>query len=91
MRDSVAHTDLERYTYDANGNRVSAALNGGTAVVSGYDDQDRMTSNGATVSYSYTGNGERRRRIGGSTPHTLTYDALGNLLRVEFASASAKL
>ncbi len=66
------------YTYDSNGNRLTAPNLTGSAV---YDDQDRLLSYGATT-YTYTANGE----LAGKTLAGLTtqyqYDVLGNLKQV---------
>ncbi len=69
------------YRYDANGNRLDVTTPGG--VVSGvYDTQDRLTSYG-TATYTYTANGERREQVVGIDTTRYTYDALGNLTRVQ--------
>ena len=72
-RDGV---QVEGYTYDDNGNRLTA--NGQTAT---YDDQDRLLTFG-TTSYTHTENGERRTKSQGSSTTTYSHDALGNLTQV---------
>lgn len=74
---------VEHYVYDANGNRLSKVTPSETLSGS-YDAQDRLLSYGPYV-YTYTPNGELRTktdtRNGDLT--TYTYDARGNLIRVE--------
>jgi RHS repeat-associated protein len=67
---AITHT----YSYDANGNRLTA-----NAVTATYDDQDRQTQAG-TATFAYTLNGELQTKVeaGGTTSYA--YDALGNLL-----------
>ena len=69
------------YSYDANGNRVSA-----NAVAATYDGQDRQTQLGATV-YTYTPNGERQTKSAAGIT-TYAYDAIGNLLNVTLPDAT---
>ena len=71
---------VERYTYDANGNRLSAVTAAGTAN-GAYDAQDRLTRYGATT-YSYTAHGELRAKGAAGQTTTYDYDALGNLMSV---------
>ena len=87
VRDSVGHTDIERCTYDPNGNRLTRKVGAGPLVTSTYDAQDRQVSTGG-VTYTYTGQGERRVRGGDGAWQQLQYDALGNLLTVRSASDS---
>jgi RHS repeat-associated protein len=73
-------TLVVRYTYDSNGNRLTAE--GEAGLVEGtYDDQDRvLTYGGAT--YTYTANGElTSKTIAGQTTGYV-YDTLGNLVQV---------
>lgn len=74
-------TVLARYTYDANGNRLSVAQPSGT-LTSHYDAQDRLTKRGGTV-YSYTANGELSGKSEGGNITAYRYDELGNLLQVD--------
>lgn len=68
------------YTYDANGNRLSADGEGGL-VTGTYDNQDRLLTYGAAT-YTYAANGElATKTIGGQTT-TYGYDTLGNLIQV---------
>jgi len=62
------------YTYDSNGNRVSA-----NSVSATYDAQDRLTQLDQT-SYTYTAAGELAFKTTGSAVTTYQYDAAGNLL-----------
>jgi RHS repeat-associated protein len=71
------------YAYDANGNRLSDTVPGGT-VTGTYDDQDRLLTYG-TASYTYTANGDLKSKTDTATGQTTTYtyDALGNLTAVK--------
>jgi len=73
-------TTVATYTYDANGNRLSASGPGGM-VTDSYDAQDRLLQYGATT-YTYTANGELQSKTTGGQTTTYAYDALGNLLAV---------
>ena len=68
--------NIGTYTYDANGNRLSA-----NGVNTSYDDQDRLQTLGS-LSYSYTANGELLSREEGTQTTSYTYDLLGNLKSV---------
>ncbi|HEX7125838.1 MAG TPA: RHS repeat-associated core domain-containing protein [Thermodesulfobacteriota bacterium] len=69
------------YTYDANGNRLSATTPSGTETGT-YDEQDRLLTYGGAT-YTYTANGELRTKTDASGTTTYTYDLLGNLTRVD--------
>lgn len=69
----------ESYTYDANGNRMTASGVGAT-----FDDQDRLLTSGA-IAFTYTANGELRTRAEAGQTTTLSYDAFGNLLDAQLA------
>ena len=58
---SVKQDDVvvEAYTYDDNGNRLSANTKSGS-VIGNYDDQDRLTQYG-NATYTYTDNGSKNR------------------------------
>jgi RHS repeat-associated protein len=79
-------TPAASYTYDLNGNRATKTTSGGTqtAVV---DDQDRLTSY-AGATYQYTAHGDLQRKIVGTDTTEYTYDALGNLTRVELPNGT---
>ncbi|MCB9419049.1 MAG: hypothetical protein H6667_04560 [Ardenticatenaceae bacterium] len=62
------------YSYDANGNRLSA--NGVTAT---FDAQDRLTQAGSTQ-YAYTGAGYLASKTVGTAVTTYQYDEAGNLM-----------
>jgi RHS repeat-associated protein len=66
------------YTYDANGNRLTAPGLTGTPV---YDGQDRLLTYGNT-SYTCTANGELASKSVSGQVSTYVYDALGNLRTV---------
>ncbi len=72
---------VEAYTYDGNGNRLSALTENG--LVSGsYDDQDRLVEYGNNT-YDYTANGELRRKENHGEITQYYYDVLGNLREVQ--------
>ncbi|MBE2224709.1 MAG: hypothetical protein IAF02_24425, partial [Anaerolineae bacterium] len=64
------------FTYDANGNRLSA--NGTNAT---YDAQDRLLQAG-TAQFTYTAAGERATKTVGSAVTSYQHDEAGNLLTV---------
>jgi len=72
------------YTYDGNGNRLSATDANGT-VNGSYDAQDRLTQYG-TATYAYSANGELQSKTVGGQTATYQYDALGNLTAVTLPS-----
>lgn len=69
---------VEAYTYDLNGNRLSAGL-GGAATIATYDAQDRLNQYGAAA-YTYTEAGELATKTTGAQTTTYSYDQVGNLL-----------
>ncbi len=71
---------VEAYTYDDNGNRLTATTAGGDLTAT-YDDRDRLTQQGG-VTYAYTADGELRTRTAGGQTTTYTYDPRGSLLAV---------
>ena len=79
-------TNLESYSYDANGNRSVVTNSAGTIGVGGIvtDNQDRLLTHG-DVTYAYNEDGQLESRT--DTPSgdvwLYTYDALGNLLEVD--------
>jgi RHS repeat-associated protein len=79
----------EIFGYDANGNRDFYDETSAPAPYTGvYDDQDRLLSYGPPAPYTpttftYGPNGEIKTRKQGSTLFLYSYDALGNLIRVE--------
>jgi len=69
--------EVASYTYDPNGNRLTAT---GERPSSGvYDAQDRLLSDG-TSTYTYRGSGELLTKTTGSVVTVYNYDALGNLI-----------
>ncbi|MFC2136432.1 hypothetical protein ACFLTH_17595 [Bacteroidota bacterium] len=70
-------TTISVYDYDANGNRISAAINGVTDTAS-YDAQDRMNVYGNTL-YAYTDKGDLRYKVTGPDTTIYFYDDFGNL------------
>ena len=77
---------VEHYTYDTNGNRLSASTPGGL-VTGVYDPQDRLLHYGATT-YSYTTAGELSTKTTGAQTTSYSYDTLGNLLGVTLPDAT---
>jgi RHS repeat-associated protein len=77
-RDGVTTT----YLYDPNGNRTSVQVGSNAASVATFDDQDRILTSG-TQTFVHTDSGDLKTRIDAEGKQlTLTYDALGNLLKV---------
>ena len=77
-RDGVPVAPSPAYTYDPNGNRLTAPGLVGTPT---YDAQDRLESYGGTT-YEYTPNGELRRKTVGAAVTEYVYDVFGNLRAV---------
>jgi RHS repeat-associated protein len=73
----------EEFTYDANGNRLTAYKAGQGTVTATYDDQDRLLTYGTYV-FTYTGNGEleTKTNTANGDEWLFEYDALGNLVSV---------
>ena len=85
-----AGVQIRRYEYDlgapGNGNRSKEFGTGDVLLTSAaYDAQDRLLSYG-DVSYGYTAAGERLVRRGPLDSVQTIYDALGNLVSVQFSS-----
>ncbi len=78
-------TNLESYSYDANGNR-SAVTNSGGTIGAGEivtDNQDRLLTHGDwTYTYNEDGQMESRTEASSGDIWLYTYDAVGNLLEV---------
>jgi len=78
-------TDYEQLTYDANGNVTNKRLRDGVTVAFGVDDLNRVTSrteNGSLArqyGYDLLSQPTSSSWPGGSSPETMTYDALGRL------------
>lgn len=73
-------TPIASYTYDANGNRLSATIEGAT-IQATYDEQDRLIQYGDT-GYSYTDAGDLASKTTDSQTTSYQYDELGNLMTV---------
>jgi RHS repeat-associated protein len=78
---------VESYSYDDNGNRLSATVDGVTSDGS-HDAQDRLTAYGDD-NYDHSGAGRRTTRTGpGNLVTTYDYDPLGNLRSVTLPDAT---
>jgi len=72
--------EAERYTYDAQGNRLSAVTAGGSASGS-YDAQDRQLAHGPAT-FTHDADGKRVTKTDATGTTTYTYDAQENLVGV---------
>ncbi len=68
---------IESYTYDVNGNRLTAGSTTAT-----YDGQDRLLTSGS-ASFTYTANGDLLTKAQSGQTTTYAYDVLGNLLSAQ--------
>lgn len=68
---------VDAYVYDSNGNRI-----GHNGIAATHDAQDRLLTYGP-AGYTYTPSGDLATRTENGATTAYTYDALGNLLRVE--------
>jgi len=75
---------VEAYTYDDNGNRLSADTTH-SSIKGQYDNQDRLTQYGDNT-YDYTENGELRRKNSNGEMTQYRYDVLGNLQTIQLPS-----
>jgi RHS repeat-associated protein len=78
--------EIERYTYDGNGNRLTKTTPEGTLTAT-YDAQDRLTqlstlNSQLLTTFTYTANGELRTKTVAGQTTTYEYDAPGNLISV---------
>jgi len=80
---SVGGFAVAHWAYDGNSNRVGATTALGT-VTADYDDQDRLLRYG-DATFTYTANGELATRTDLSGTTSYSYDAVGNLRRVELS------
>jgi RHS repeat-associated protein len=86
---TLAGDTVARYRYDPNGNRISFDNPAtGDSASATYDDQDRMLRY-MNTRYEYTAAGELLRTIAGADTTRCTYDALGNLVKVNFDSGDS--
>ncbi len=70
--------ETETYSFDANSNRTSSTVRGGTTAAT-VDTQDRLFTSGDT-SYSYSLNGELQSKTDSGVTTTFDYDVFSNLL-----------
>jgi len=77
---------FESYTYDANGNRLNATVNGVNATGT-YDNQDRLLTYGGAT-YAYNANGDLVSKTQSGQTTTYSYDELGNLTQVVLPNAT---
>ncbi len=71
---------FELYTYDANGNRLSASV-GGASRTATHDAQDRLSTDG-TATYTHLASGYLSRKSTAAGVTQYAYDQAGNLLGV---------
>jgi YD repeat-containing protein len=67
------------YTYDADGNRLTAQSPAVGVKTCVYDEQDRLTSCNNGETYTYTANGELLTKTLSGQTTSYQYDVLGNL------------
>lgn len=72
----------EQYSYDGNGNRLSAVTATHGNVTGSYDEQDRLLQYAGNT-YSYTANGELLSKTSTGATTQYQYDVLGNLRSVQ--------
>ncbi|EDN71249.1 Rhs family protein [Beggiatoa sp. PS] len=72
----------EQYSYDANGNRLTANTATHGTVNGSYDEQDRLLQYGSNT-YTYTANGELLSKTSNGATTQYNYDVLGNLRSVQ--------
>jgi YD repeat-containing protein len=72
-------TVSSRYTYDSNGNRLTASRPDMVSYV--YDAQDRLTQQGNTT-YQYTASGQLQSKTNASGTTTYHYDPAGLLTAI---------
>jgi len=84
---------ISTYTYDLNGNRLSAQRSTSPEPLTTYvyDAQDRLTStqnSALSTQYSYSPNGELQSRTNGSQTTSYVYDVVGNLRHVSLLNGT---
>ncbi len=67
-------TGATTYGYNDEGDQTSVTPAGGTATDLGYDQANRLTSYGTTISYAYDGNGLRTSKTVSGTTSDFVYD-----------------
>ncbi|EDN71518.1 protein containing RHS repeats [Beggiatoa sp. PS] len=77
----------EQYTYDANGNRLTANTTTYGEVNGRYDEQDRLLEYGGNT-YTYTANGELLTKNESGAITEYEYDVLGNLRSVQLPDST---
>lgn len=76
---------ISNYTYDGNGNRLSAP---DLTTTPTYDNQDRLLTYGGTT-YTYTANGELETKNIGGLITKYSYDAPGNLKTAQLPNGTS--
>lgn len=76
-----------RYSYDANGNRLTRTDSAGPIITAGYDAQDRLIQFGSTT-YVHNAKGERQSKTAGGQTTAYQYDTLSNLTGVTLPNAT---
>jgi RHS repeat-associated protein len=74
---------VEQYSYDANGNRLTAIVRGTTTKAS-YNSSDQLLTSGGST-YSYDANGRLASRTSDGKKTQYSYDEQGRLLKVVLA------
>lgn len=67
------------YSYDANGNRTGVTPAGGQTTKLTYDQANRFTAYGTSVTYGYNGNGMRMFKTVSGTTTAFAYDQSGTV------------
>ena len=77
--DATTSSSPISYTYDKQGNRTSISPSGGATTALGYDQANRLTSYGATATYSYNGDGLRMAKTVSGAATAFAWDTNGGI------------